>query len=332
MRKLIKWLGIVVAVLVALAGGVLVWVLATWDKDYAAMPKPAITASTDPAVIAHGEYLFNAVGHCSTCHGGPNASTRKRGDRFPAEGGFVFEAGPFGRFVARNLTADKETGLGAQSDAEIARAVRSGVDHQGRFIPFMQVAVGPFADEDLTALVSYIRTLAPVRHQEEPEAWGLLAKYLAATTFRPHAKVPPAYVPPSAEPSAARGAYLANGPAGCRFCHTPHDPMAGFAEVGIPFSGGDPDPDDTDPAAEFASPNLTPDPASSPIAGWDEATFLTRFRGGAAFKGTHMPWENFAEMTDADVRSLYRYLHTLAPVHRPIGPSHRPLGWKPEGA
>ena len=93
MRKLIKWIGIVVAVLVALVGGVLVWVLATWAKDYSSMPKPAITASSDPIVIAHGEYLFNAVGHCSSCHGGPASSSRKRGDRFPPDGGYVFEAG-----------------------------------------------------------------------------------------------------------------------------------------------------------------------------------------------------------------------------------------------
>jgi mono/diheme cytochrome c family protein len=330
MKQLIKWLGIVVAALAVIAAGGVVWVLVTWDKDYSAMPKPAITASTDPAVVAHGEYLFHAVGHCVLCHRGPGGKSWKRGERVPPVGGTAFEAGPFGRFVARNLTADRETGLGAQSDADIARAIRSGVDHDGRFIPFMQVSVGAFADEDLTAIVSYLRTLAPVSRQEEPEAWGFLGKYLAATTFRPSPKVPPPYVPASAEPSAARGRYLANGPAGCRFCHTAHDPLAGFKEVAPPFSGGDPDADETDPASEFVPPNLTPDPASSPIATWDEETFLTRFRAGVAFKGAHMPWENFAEMTDADIRSLYRYLHTLAPVHRSIGPSHRPRGWKPE--
>ncbi len=42
-----------------------------------------------------------------------------------------------------------------------------------------------------------------------------------------------------------------------------------------------------------------------------------------------MPWENFAEMTDADVRSLYRYFRSLAPVAVVAGPSHRPAGWKP---
>ena len=37
-----------------------------------------------------------------------------------------------------------------------------------------------------------------------------------------------------------------------------------------------------------------------------------------------MPWENYAEMTDADVRSLYRYLPHRWRRSAPIGPSHGP--------
>ena len=329
MRRLLKGIGILVGLIVVVLAGAYGWVSATWNADYSAMARPSVRASTDPAVIAHGEYLFHAVAHCSVCHGGPSGPTRKRGDRWPAVGGYQWHAEPFGTFVARNLTADRETGVGAQSDGDLARAVRSGVDHQGRFMPFMKLGVGPIADEDLAAVISYVRTLAPVRREEEPEVWGLVGKYLAATTLKPSPKVPPPYVPASAEPSAARGAYLANGPAACRFCHTKHDAMAGFVETGVPFSGGDVEGDETDPVAEFEAPNLTPDPASSPLAAWDEATFVTRFRGGKAFRGSSMPWESFAEMTEADVRSLYRYLRTLTPVTVVAGPSHRPAGWKP---
>jgi mono/diheme cytochrome c family protein len=329
MKRLLKWCVVVVALVLFLAGGAFAWVSTTWQADYSAMPRPGITASADPVVVAQGEYVFNAVAHCSVCHGGPQAASRRRGDRSPQTGGFPFHAGPFGTFVARNLTSDRETGVGAQSDADLARVIRSGVDHQGRFTPFMKFAVGPMADQDLAAVVSYIRTLAPVRREEEPEVWGLLGKYLAATTLKPATQVPPPYVAAAAEPSAARGAYLANGPAACRFCHTRHDPMAGFAEVATPFSGGDVEPDERDPASEFQAPNLTPDPASSPLAAWDEGTFLRRFRAGSVFAGSHMPWENLAELTDADVRSLYRYLRSLPPVPGAPGPSHRPAGWKP---
>ena len=48
------------------------------------------------------------------------------------------------------------------------------------------------------------------------------------------------------------------------------------------------------PPGTFYTPNLTPDPKTGRIAAWDEETFVTRFRGGKAFAGSHMPWEHFA--------------------------------------
>jgi mono/diheme cytochrome c family protein len=327
-RRLFKWLGIVVMVLVIVLGAAVGWVLASYDKDYSAMPRPALVASQDPAVIARGEYLFHAVAHCSACHTAPGVQ-RKRGDRPPAAGGRMFPGGPFGTFVARNLTADKETGLGAQSDGDIARAIRSGVDHQGRFIPIMKIVLGPMSDEDLTAVVSYVRTQAPERREEQPEQWGFLAKVLAATKLGPVTPAVPRAEPPSEQPSVARGAYLANGPAACHTCHSRFDPFDGWAMVGTPFTGGDVEADESDPTSEFAAPNLTPDPKTGRIAAWDEDTFVTRFRGGRAYAGSHMPWENFSEMTDADLRSLFRYLKSLPPVVRDTGPSHRPAGWRP---
>lgn len=315
-------------VLVIVLGAAVGWVLASWDKDYSSIPRPGIVASRDPAVIARGEYVFHALAHCSACHTEPGLR-RQRGDRHPVSGGRVFPAGPFGRFIARNLTADKETGLGAQSDGDVARAIRNGVDHQGRFIPLMILALGPMSDDDLTAVVSYVRTQAPVRRDEEAEQWGFLAKVLAATKLVPRTSAPPKPVPPSDQPSVERGAYLANGPAGCYTCHSRFDPFNGFAMVGTAFAGGDVEPDESDPTSEFEAPNLTPDPKSGRIAAWDEETFVTRFRGGRAFTGSHMPWENYAEMTDTDLRSLFRYLKSLPPVARDTGPSHRPAGWKP---
>jgi mono/diheme cytochrome c family protein len=326
-RRLFKWFGIVVMVLAIVLGAAVSWVLASWDKDYSSIPRPAAVATKDPAIVARGEYLFHAVAHCSACHTTAGIQ-RKRGDRAPVAGGRVFPAGPFGRFIARNLTADTETGLGGQSDGDIARAVRYGVDHQGRFIPLMRLALGPMSDDDLAAVVSYVRTQAPVRRDEEPEQWGFLAKVLAATKMQPGAgRV--AAAPASDQPSVERGAYLANGPAACFTCHSRFDPFDGFAMVGPALAGGGAEPDESDPGFEFQAPNLTPDPKTGRIAAWDEDTFLTRFRGGRAFKGSHMPWENYGEMTDADIRSLFRYLKSLPPVAHDTGPSHRPAGWKP---
>ena len=128
----------------------------------------------------------------------------------------------------------------------------------------------------------------------------------------------------------ARGRYIVYGPGRCADCHSPDAERPRlFRGEQVPLTGGS---GESTYLGTWSAPNLTPDPKSSPLAAWDEATFLARFRGGKVFAGTHMPWENFAELTDADVRSLYRYLRSLPPVSVAAGPSHRPAGWKPAGS
>src|SRR5688500_9369809 len=60
--------GVVVGGAVVLLGGLAAWVEATWQADYSDTAAPAIRASTDPAVIAQGEYVVHALGHCQGCH------------------------------------------------------------------------------------------------------------------------------------------------------------------------------------------------------------------------------------------------------------------------
>jgi mono/diheme cytochrome c family protein len=333
MKLAMKGLVAAVGTLVVLAVGFYVWVEANYEKDYGGVPLPRIVASKDPAVIAQGDYVVHALAHCSACHQ-PAHTAKKRElnpNRTDLRGGYEFEAGPFGKFFASNLTSDAETGLGGVSDGQIARAIRHGVDRRGRFAAFMALSVGNMADEDLTAVVSYLRSLPPKRNPVPHDQWGFVAKALASK-FVPRDEPKLAYVPPGAA-SVERGKYLAHGPAACYACHSQRDPMSGFAYVGPQLAGNpDPEPDQTNAAYELVAPNLTPDPDTGKLATWSEEQFVTRFRTGRAIKGSIMPWENFAQMTDEDLRSIYRYLQTLPPVKRDVGPSRRKQGWKPDGA
>src|SRR5690606_34035916 len=98
-------------------------------------PAPEVTASKDPAVIERGRYLANHVTGCIGCHSpihedqpGEPIHEDKRG----AGRDFgVWEGAPF-RLRSRNLTPDKETGLGDWTDGEILRAMREGVGKDGR--------------------------------------------------------------------------------------------------------------------------------------------------------------------------------------------------------
>jgi mono/diheme cytochrome c family protein len=315
-------------VVAVIGAGTVVWKLTHWQFDYSDVEKPSLQANGNPELIARGEYLFHAVAHCSACHVSKEIGrARKRGDRSPPSGGSEFDIGPFGFFVAPNITSDPETGIGSRADDEIARAIRSGVSHDGKYLPLMALSLGDLADADLAALLTYIRTIPPVKAAHPPDRWGWLGK-LFASSFKPRVNPLPEWVPAGGI-SVARGAYLANGPAMCTGCHTRADPLDGFAPTGDPLSGGDAEPDPTDEKFELAAPNLTPDPEQGHIAKWDETMFVNRFRGGVAFAGSKMPWENFAELTDDDVRSLYRYLQSVKPSKHPNGPPRRPAGWKP---
>jgi mono/diheme cytochrome c family protein len=193
----------------------------------------------------------------------------------------------------------------------------------------MSFAVGPMSDEDLTAVVSYLRSLPAIKNAVPKDEWGFLAKALAGK-FGPRMMEAPRYVPAGEEPDVGRGEYLAKGPAWCAGCHTPVDPLT-FKPNGPLLSGSSmAEPDHLDPNFEIVGPNLTPDPETGVLAAFDERAFIDRIRNvGAVSKGTNMPWANFAKMTDSDLKSIYRYLKSLPPTKHVTGPGRRPKGWKP---
>jgi mono/diheme cytochrome c family protein len=322
----------VVAVLVMLVAGGYAYVLASYDRDFSSSSFPNIAASKDPAVIAEGEYIANAVAHCAACHTpGRFDQPRKLGPRHDLRGGMRMPIPMFGTFYPSNLTPDA-TGIGDLSDGQLARTIRHGVNSHGKIAPFMRFAVGPLSDEDLTAVISYLRSVPAKKNVVPPDEYGPLAKVLLVM-LEPTKPKTPKYVAKAAGPegiSVARGRYLANGPAFCAGCHTPANPFTGFQFSGPLFSGeGMAEPDPLDPTQEFIAPNLTPDPETGIMASWPEEAFVARIRTGRVYAGSKMPWENFQQMTDEDVRSLYRYLKTVPKARHVVGPSHRADGWKP---
>jgi mono/diheme cytochrome c family protein len=323
MKRVLKILGLLLGLVLVAGMSFFVYVQVQYNVDFPDTPLPPISARTDAATIARGDYLVHAVAHCSTCHGpGELMKARTLDLSKPLVGGYAFELGPFGTFTARNLTPHP-TGIGSMTDGQLARAIRHGVDSRGKLSPMMRLAVGPMSDEDLTAIVSYLRAQAPVEAKQPYYELGVIGK-LVALDFTPRLEAPPSHVP-EGEISVARGKYLAEGPAACVGCHTPADPLAGFARTGGAFSGeAEAEEDPTNSAQEIIAPNLTPDPETGHIASWSEDAFVARFRGGRFVKGSKMPWEAFARLTENDVRSLYRFLRTVPPVKRKVGPPVRP--------
>lgn len=224
-----KWMKIASLAIGVIAGVAFLGYGAVWllgeriiSRRYETPPLD-ISAVTDPAVIAKGERLANIAG-CLGCHG--------------AE----MNGKPFGeaRFVYRSIAANIPRLASTYSDEDFARAIRHGVRKNGRSVIGMpSPAFYDMRDDDLTALISFMRTL-PDRGEKLPrsETWILGRLELIQGLFPPEASTidhNAARKNYDFSDEAQRGAYLAK--IACAECHN-------VDFTGAPYSdepGGPPD-------------------------------------------------------------------------------------------
>ncbi len=296
MSKALKWAGIVLGALVALVAVAIVVVYlvsnARINTTYAFTPS-SVAVPTDSAAIVYGEHVAT-IRACLECHG-------------ENLGGKLFiDAGPVVKLYASNLTTGRG-GVGASySDVDWVRAVRHGVGPDGKPLLFMpSQEFYPLSDEDLGALLAYIKTLPPVDNELPANSVGPVGRVLYLSGQLP--LVPAELIDheaPRAEPPApgvtpAYGRYLA---VTCTGCHG-----EGFSGGKIPGT----------PPEFIPATNITPDPETG-IGNWTEADFIRALRegrrpDGAELNATYMPWPLLAKMTDDELRAIWVYLQTLPP-------------------
>ena len=307
MKRIIKRVAIGLAVFLVLGITTLAVAVVVRENRTFDAPYPDISASTDPAVIERGRYLVTGPAHCVDCH----AANGKRGTELEPHlaGGLAFHL-PVGTVYAKNITNDPNVGIGRYTDKEIARILRYGVHPSGRaLLPFM-----PFnnmADSDLTAVISYLRHRPAIDHRVPDNDVNLLGRFAKAFLIEPVGPTgtPPTTVTPA--PTIEYGKYLANTVANCNGCHTKRSLRSG-EQLGVTFAGGMEIESHSAPGTKFITPNLTPDPTTGHITAWSEEMFVARFRNGVP-TASPMPWVSFRNMTDDDLRALYRYLRSLPP-------------------
>jgi mono/diheme cytochrome c family protein len=315
MRKALRVTGYVVAVLVAaLAAGFIYLQYAFPNVDAA----PVITIEKTPALVARGEYLANHVTVCIDCHstrdfshfsGPPDPNTfGKGGDKFDHSLGFP------GTFYARNITSDKETGIGAWTDGEVYRAITKGVSKNGNpLFPVMPYkSYSQMKTEDAYAIIAYIRTLAPIKHnvpQSDPDfPMNLILRTIPSDDA-------PALEKTALNDGVAKGKYLLTI-AACGDCHTPQE--KGTPIENLRLAGGMEFP--TPNGGILRSANITPDKETG-IGNWTEDAFVQRFKmheqpAKVAPDGPNsiMPWSMYAGMEEEDLRSIYKYLMSVKPT------------------
>lgn len=268
------------------------------------------TFERTPERLERGRYLAEGVAGCMNCHSEQDAAT---GEPLPGKLGvgqvLTDEEVPF-PMVFPNITADEETGAGLWTDDMLARAIREGVGHDGR--PLMPVMLYEnfrhMSDEDVAAVVVYLRSLPPVRNrlpkQTLPFPSNLLVKAYPEPLAAPVS-------PPAAEP-VARGEYLVHL-GDCANCHRARDAEGNE----LPFGGGGLNTA-PDGKTKVAAANITFDPSG--ISYYDEELFIAAMRTGrvrARALSSAMPWRTVGKLTDDDLKAIFAYLRTVKPVqHR----------------
>lgn len=273
-----------------------------------------------PQRLARGRYLATSVSGCLYCHS-PHDWAKPGEPILPGQEG-AGEVVPFlglpGRVVAPNLTPDPQTGAGAWTDDQLARAIREGIGHEGRALfPMMPYErFRHMSDEDLASIVVFLRSLPPVHHEIAPTEIIFPVKYLIRNAPQPLNET---VASPDPANRVAWGKYMATI-AGCEDCHTPNN--RGREIPGLKFAGG---MVFKTALAQAAAANLTPDPSGIPY--YDEALFLKVMRTGyvgARKLSPIMPIPVYGNMTDDDLKAIFAYLRTLTPAHHVVDNSLPP--------
>lgn len=284
-------LGVIAALLLVAAGGV--WLYGGYlGMRQVEVPKTAKAWSPTPAtpdLVARGEHLATAIGKCVECHGQDLGGTKFIDD--PA----------LGSIAASNLTTGRGGVLATYDDAALARVIRHGVKVDGTpalVMPSEDYTY--FTDEDITAVIAYIRSRPPVDRELAPKNLKFVGRALTtagmiryAYDIIDHSQERPSTLALSVTPE--YGKYMANV-GGCTGCHGP-----GLSGGKIPGA-----PPEWKPAT-----NITP----KGIGHYSEADFFRALREGIRPGGapidTAMPWRLTAKMTDDEIRSVYAYLKTV---------------------
>ena len=260
-------------------------------------------ADADADRIARGKAVLEASGGC-TCH------TDVANDGPLLAGGRPMQT-PFGVFYSTNITPDRETGIGAWSDADFVRAMREGraPDGSAYFPTFPYTSFTGMTDADVLDLKAYLFSLAPVHRENQPhDAWPPFGWRISAWAWQWMFFEPRRFEPdPVKSASWNRGAYLVNAVAHCGECHTPRN-LAGALDRSQWLLGSEEGPE-----GELA-PNITNDPEHG-IGDWTRPDLIWFLQTALLPDGDDVQGpmrevieEGYTHMPESDLHAIGDYL------------------------
>ena len=284
----VKWGGTGLAALLSAAAVLVsgIMLIGLYDVHARSAPALDLKVAGTPEQIARGRAISD--GFCSACHSKTGTLTGglNLGEDFPV---------PIGSFVSSNLTPAGQ--LSHWSDGDIFRAIRNGIDRDGRWLVIMSYTnAGRLSDDDTKALIAYIRSVpaAGTPTANPPDHLNMLGLVMLGAGKLPKGNPVSAGIvtaPPSG-PTLQYGEYILSYQ-DCRGCHG--DKLTG----GVPGQLGPIGPD----------LNL--------VKGWKVEEFVATMRTGVDPNGhqlaKQMPWRPIGRMSDEELRAVYENLTHLSP-------------------
>jgi mono/diheme cytochrome c family protein len=270
-------------------------------KDPTGVPDELKSAS----LVERGEYLTRAA-DCAACH------TAKGGEPFAGGRAFVL---PFGTMYSTNITPDKDTGIGAYTDADFLNALHRGVGRGNvKLYPAMPYASYTYmADADALAIKAYLFSLKPLHAPAPPNTLVFPFNQRSLMSIWSLMFNPDERFEPNVERDAVwnRGAYLAEAMGHCGECHTPRN-LAFALNNRQKFAGA--------VQAGWRAYNITPD-RSSGVGAWSDADLVHYLatghadgRGTASGPMGEAVDDSLQYLKASDLAAMVTYLRTVASV------------------
>jgi len=258
----------------------------------------SVSVPTDAASIARGKHYVEAVGVCQVCHGqnlaGPVIDDCKD---VPCIG--FSDDSMFGRIVPANLTSGRGGIGGSLTDDDYVRAIRHGIGLDNQALTIMPAEeYNKISDDDLGAIIAYLKTLPPVDNEVGESGLGPLGRTIASfvgglipASLIDHGAQRPQS--PAVGVTAEYGEYLSEI---CTVCH-------GDGLSGSRVPGND----------RVKAPDIT---SGGDVGTWTKSQFIVTIRSGTTPRGNlldprFMPWNRFTQMTNDELDAIWLYLESL---------------------
>lgn len=269
--------------------------------------------------VARGRYLVNTILACGNCHTPKDEHGQPPADRELAGGGLSFET-PHFVGTAPNITPDRETGIGEWSDADIKQAITKGLRPDHGRLPGVPLAALMWVNfykaltpRDLDAVVAYVRSVPPVRHDTG------IPDYKRAPLRDAYPEAEKGFAEAELTNPVRRGAYLVTI-GHCLECHTPVVDGRTDYEGSLAMGGKKFGPTLVKGFPETWRGSVAPNITSHRVAGigaWSDDEIKRAITRGVSRDGTPlgppMAFAWYAGLTETDLDAIVAYLRTLPP-------------------